>query len=95
MSADGTTAIDEVSERSSKAGRVEHFTVEERVARGKAARAEVPRSAHGAWEPSPDRAEPGRVAGGAGEDAGAGAGADPVRADAGVAVHVLSGRGAT
>ena len=58
MSADGSTATDEVSERSSKAGRVEHLTVEERVARGKAARAEVPRSAHGAWEPSPDRVSP-------------------------------------
>ena len=58
MNADGTTATDEVSERSSKAGRVEHLTVDERVARGKAARAEVPRSAHGAWEPSPDRVSP-------------------------------------
>ncbi len=47
MSAEGSTAIDEASERSSKAARVEHFTVEERVARGKAARADVPRSAHG------------------------------------------------
>ena len=31
--------------------RVEHFTVAERVARGKAARAEVPRSSHATWEP--------------------------------------------
>ena len=30
----------------------------ERVARGKAARAEVPRSAHAAWEPAPVRASP-------------------------------------
>ena len=58
MSADGSTATDEASERSSKAGRVEHFTVEERVARGKAARADIPRSAHGEWEPSPDRVSP-------------------------------------
>ena len=29
MSADGTTATDEVSARSSKAGRVEHLTVEQ------------------------------------------------------------------
>ena len=41
MSADGSTATDEVSERSSKAERVEHLTVEERVARAKA-RAKVP-----------------------------------------------------
>ena len=58
MSADGSTATDEVSESSSKAGRVEHLTVEERVARGKAARAEVPRSAHGPWAPSRDRVGP-------------------------------------
>src|SRR4051794_28145831 len=32
-------------------GRVEHLSKPERVARGKAARAEVPRSAHAAWEP--------------------------------------------
>ena len=32
---------------------VAHFTPAERAARGKAARAELPRSAHGAWEPAP------------------------------------------
>ena len=37
---------------------VVHFTVAERVARGKAARSEVPRGAHGSWEPSPIRADP-------------------------------------
>ena len=37
---------------------VAHFTVAERAARGKAARAEVPRRAHAAWEPSPVRADP-------------------------------------
>jgi uncharacterized protein (DUF2252 family) len=37
---------------------VEHFTVDERSARGKAARAEVPRSAHAEWEPSPARLDP-------------------------------------
>ncbi len=37
---------------------VAHFTVAERAARGKAARAEVPRSAHAEWEPSPIRADP-------------------------------------
>ena len=58
MSGDGSAAVDEVSERSSKAARVEHLTVDERVARGKAARAAVPRSSHAAWEPSPDRVSP-------------------------------------
>src|SRR2546430_2531077 len=38
--------------------RVEHFTVSERAARGKAARAETPRSSHAAWEPSSQRPRP-------------------------------------
>jgi uncharacterized protein (DUF2252 family) len=37
---------------------VPHLSVAERVARGKAARAEVPRSSHAAFEPSPRRADP-------------------------------------
>ena len=37
---------------------IAHFTVAERVARGKAARAEVPRKTHGEWEPSPVRSDP-------------------------------------
>ncbi len=37
---------------------VPHFTVAERAARGKAARAEVPRATHGSWEPPPVRADP-------------------------------------
>jgi uncharacterized protein (DUF2252 family) len=41
-----------------QAPRVEHFTVAERLARGKAARAEVPRSSHAGWEPPPHRPDP-------------------------------------
>jgi uncharacterized protein (DUF2252 family) len=37
---------------------VPHATIEERAARGKAARALVPRSIHGAWEPARDRRDP-------------------------------------
>lgn len=37
---------------------VAHLTVEERVARGKAARAEVPRSRHAEFEPPANRADP-------------------------------------
>ncbi len=37
---------------------VAHLTVAERVARGKAARAEVPRSSHGAFEPAATRPDP-------------------------------------
>ena len=40
------------------AGRVEHFTPAERAARGKAARAEVPRSSHAGWEPARGRRDP-------------------------------------
>jgi len=38
--------------------KVEHFTRQERVARGKAARAEVPRRVHGDWEPHEHRPDP-------------------------------------
>jgi len=44
--------------RAGPAGRIEHFTLEERAARGKAARAEVPRRVHGEWEASPHRPDP-------------------------------------
>ena len=37
---------------------VSHFTPAERAARGKAARAELPRSVHGTWEPVPNRRDP-------------------------------------
>jgi uncharacterized protein (DUF2252 family) len=37
---------------------VPHLSVAERVARGKAARAEVPRSSHASFEPAPHRADP-------------------------------------
>src|SRR3954447_11214104 len=37
---------------------VTHLSLAERVARGKAARAEIPRSAHGEWEPAPGRRDP-------------------------------------
>jgi uncharacterized protein (DUF2252 family) len=45
----------------SAASTVPHLSVAERVARGKAARAEVPRSSHGAFEPAPHRADPVKV----------------------------------
>jgi uncharacterized protein (DUF2252 family) len=37
---------------------VPHLTVDERIARGKAARAEVPRSSHAVFEPAPRRTDP-------------------------------------
>src|SRR5262245_64427887 len=45
-------------ERGAAAPRVEHFTRAGRVARGKAARAEVPRRIHGEWEPHEHRLDP-------------------------------------
>jgi uncharacterized protein (DUF2252 family) len=44
--------------QSSKAGRVEHLSEAQRTAKGKAARAEVPRSSHAAWDPQPERTSP-------------------------------------
>jgi uncharacterized protein (DUF2252 family) len=38
--------------------RRDRLTVAERVARGRTARRDVPRSAHGRWSPSPDRPDP-------------------------------------
>ena len=43
---------------SSRPQAVAHFTPAERVARGKAARGELPRSAHAGWEPRPGRTDP-------------------------------------
>jgi hypothetical protein len=45
-------------DRSSRPSAVPHFTPAERASRGKAARTELPRSAHGAWEPVPGRGDP-------------------------------------
>jgi uncharacterized protein (DUF2252 family) len=44
--------------RKPAAGAVAHLSVGERVARGKAARAEVPRSSHALFEPSRERSDP-------------------------------------
>ena len=44
--------------RSSPPKAVPHFTPAEHAARGRAARSELPRSAHGAWEPAPGRRDP-------------------------------------
>ncbi len=42
----------------SRGGTVPHLSVAERVQRGKAARAEVPRARHAVFTPAPDRADP-------------------------------------
>ena len=57
-------ADDQLDERaargasSSRPKAVPHFTAAERVARGKAARGELSRSAHADWEPGPSRNDP-------------------------------------
>ncbi len=43
---------------SSSRPKAAHFTADERVARGKAVRGELPRSAHAGWEPGPGRTDP-------------------------------------
>ena len=92
VSQDQPDVVHAVAEEAAAARMVDHFTVDERAARGKATRAEVPRSSPrrvgGAAEPR----RPRRAARGAGPDARPGAGADPLRPDAGVAVHVLPRR---
>jgi uncharacterized protein (DUF2252 family) len=40
------------------AWRRKHLSLDQRVARGRAARADAPRSAHGRWAPAPDRPDP-------------------------------------
>ena len=63
MSANGDKTIREENLNSDQilgsASRViSHLTVAERVDRGKAARKLCPRSAHGIWNPAPDRPDP-------------------------------------
>jgi uncharacterized protein (DUF2252 family) len=56
---DGTGAArSKTAAAASTAKVVPHLSVAERVARGKAARAEVPRSSHGEFQPSPTRTAP-------------------------------------
>ncbi len=52
------TSDEQPAKRRQSTGKVQHFSLEERAARGKAARAEVPRRSHGEWEPSPHRPDP-------------------------------------
>ncbi len=44
--------------KTTAAGRVTHLSLDERVARGKAARADVPRGVHRQWEAAPGRRDP-------------------------------------
>jgi uncharacterized protein (DUF2252 family) len=53
-----STTAEPEKKRPAAVGRVEHFTVAERAARGKAARADVPRASHGDWEPPLHRPDP-------------------------------------
>ena len=50
--------VSEDGRASGQAGQVEHPTMAERAARGKAARKLVPLSVHGEWQPSSDRPDP-------------------------------------
>ena len=54
----GVAAPEDKVKKAASFGRVEHLSVAERAARGKAARAEVPRSTHAAWEPPTGRPSP-------------------------------------
>jgi uncharacterized protein (DUF2252 family) len=53
-----TTRTVSTARRAPVPRRVEHLTVDERAARGRTARAEVPRSAHAEFDPGADRPDP-------------------------------------
>jgi uncharacterized protein (DUF2252 family) len=60
-SGDAETHVVDETQASGTASRprmIEHFSPAERATRGKAARSELRRSAHGAWEPGPQRRDP-------------------------------------
>ena len=60
-SSDGSTLADTTGARTppfASAWRRAHLTVDQRVARGRAARPGAPRSSHGNWAPRPDRPDP-------------------------------------
>ena len=92
MSIKETDTATEPNAAPAAAPKVEHFTPAERAARGKAARAEVPRRVHGEWEPPPHRPDPVELLEEQAAVARARARADPLRADARLAVHVLPRR---
>jgi uncharacterized protein (DUF2252 family) len=54
----GTSPPPEAAGPFASSWRRRHLTVDERIARGLAARQEAPRSSHGRWEPAPDRPDP-------------------------------------
>jgi len=58
MATTGSTDAGKRARQAQGGDRALHLTPQERAARGKAARAEVPRGSHGEWEPSPTRADP-------------------------------------
>ena len=76
-----------------RAGTMEQPSRADRVARGKEARRVAPLESHAEFAPAGSRDPVGLLLEQA-KSPGAGAGADPPRADAGVAVHVLPGSGA-
>ena len=54
----GGASTTHVFEAPTRVAKVEHFTPAERAARGKAQRAEVPRTSHAGWQAPPTRADP-------------------------------------
>ena len=74
---------------------LDRLTPAERAERGKEARAAVPRESHAEFDPGPGGPKPDRSAGGAGQVAGAGAGAHPTAPGRdGLPVHLLPRSGA-
>ena len=75
------------------AKKITHLSLEERAARGAEARTRTPVSSHKKWRPAADRPDPVALLEEQNIHPGAGPGAGPARADDGLAVHLLPGRG--
>src|SRR6478672_3495939 len=58
MSIDSPTVRNTKDSAPTRLKPAEHLTLRERAAKGKEARAQVPRSSHAAWQPSPHRTSP-------------------------------------
>jgi uncharacterized protein (DUF2252 family) len=58
MRSESSAVLEQGRRPSGQSGRIEHLSEAERIAKGKAARRDVPRSAHAGWEPDGKRPDP-------------------------------------
>ena len=89
-----TDQVQKTATRRVRPPAVVHLSPAEHMEKGKVARAEVPRSSHAGFEPAATRPDPIDLLEEQAASRVAGAGADPIRADAGLTVRLLPGGGA-